>query len=116
MNVNGVVPVMSSHWAGVVPPAGRFTSRRVSLWKWLTDSQGGVPLTSYTTKQAQGGGVPSKAVKDGIRVALGNGNGHGDGFVEFAPAWLQGDDGTKGGLVSQGFPHYVHIDWLGLPE
>lgn len=74
------------------------------------------PLTSYTTKQTQSGGVPSETVEDGVGVALGNRNGHGDGFVELASAWLQGDDGTEGGLVSQGFPHYVHINWLGLPK
>lgn len=88
----------------------------MSFRKWFTDSQKAAALTSYTTQQAQRGRVSSKAVEDGIRVALGNRNGHGDGFVEFAPAWLQGDDGTEGGLVSQGFPHYVHINRLGLQE
>lgn len=116
MNVNGVVPVMSSHWAGVVPPTRRGKRRRMSIWKWLVHSQNSVSLTSYTTKQAQSGGVPSEAVEDWVGVALGNRNGHGDGFVELPPARLQGDDGTEGGLVSQGFPHHVHINWLGLPE
>lgn len=88
----------------------------MSFRNWLTGSQNGVSLTSYTTKQPQSGGVPSKAVEDWVAVALGNGNGHSDGFVELASARLQGDDGTEGGLVSQGFPHHVHIHWLGLPE
>lgn len=75
-----------------------------------------LPLTSYTAEQAQGGGVPSEAIEDGVRVALGNGNGHGDGFVELASARLQGDDGTEGGLVPQSLPRYVHVHWLGLGE
>lgn len=86
---------------------------------WLIRSHSPVSwcsLTSYTTKETQSGGVSSEAIEDWVGVALGDRDGHGDGFVELPSAWFQGDNGTEGGLVAQDLPHYIHSNWLGLRE
>lgn len=71
-------------------------------------------LTSYATEQSQCGCIPSKTIKNWVRVALGDRNSHGNGFVELSPARLQGDNGTEGGLVAKELSHNIYIHWLCL--
>lgn len=71
-------------------------------------------LTGDTAEQTQSGGASSETIEDWVRVAFGDRDGHGDGFVKLPPSGLQGDNGAEGGLVPQDFPHYIYTHWLSL--
>lgn len=115
-----VVPVISSHWAGPVPPAegGRGHTHHSSPQKRLQEvtDKGNKNLLSLQifpsishsctydgAKQAQTGGVAFPRVPRALPPRRGQGNTQSDRPVKFAPPRLNSDHGTKVCLVTQQF-------------
>lgn len=124
-----VVPVMSSHWAGAVPPTegGRGHTRDSSPQTGLQEEtdegknvhQCKVALKALSctydgAKQTQAGGVALPGVPRALPPGRGQGDAQSDGSVELAPARLNGDHGAKVRLVTQQLGHQLIRNRLSL--
>lgn len=111
-----VVPVMSSHWAGAVPPAqgGRGHTKVTLFRKRLLSLQMSHCCTYDGAKQTQTGGVALPRVPWALPPRRGQGDTQPDGSVELAPPRLNGDHGAKVCLVAQQLCNQLVWNWLSL--
>lgn len=111
-----VVPVMSSHWAGAVPPAqgGRGHTEVTRFKKRPRSLQVSHRCTYDGAQQTQAGGVALPRVPRALSPRGGQGDTQPDGSVELAPPRLHGDHGAKVCLVAQQLCNQLVRNWLSL--
>lgn len=71
-------------------------------------------LTGYAAQQSQGWCVSPKAVQRDVTCSFGDGDGHGDWFVEFPSSRFQSDYGAEGRFAAKDLPDQLAVRGLSL--
>lgn len=108
-----VVPVMSSHWAGAVPPDHRTHGISAPSGPSHTHTRHVAP-TNHAAEEAETGGISLPGVAGTLPPRWRQRDPQPDGPVELASARLDGDDGAEGRLVPQLPSQQLVRDWLSL--
>lgn len=90
------------------------TYTNIGHWEWAYNAHTHIKRTGDRAEQPQRGRIARVLVDHALAVRLRGGHAQRDGFVEFAPARLHGDDGRNGDAAAQQLGRQIRVDRLRL--